>query len=203
MAAPLSDVAIEDYLKVVYSHTEWQEQPITGTQLATRLGLSPSSITEMVKKLAARGLVEHVPYGAITLTDEGRIRALRMVRRHRLIETWLVERFGYGWEEVHDEAEVLEHAVSDRLLDAIAQELGHPTVDPHGDPIPSAQGHVDRPPAVRWDTLTSGSGRIVRVSDRVPELLTRLAGRGLQVGSEVEAGEPDAELATAVWVAIG
>lgn len=202
MAAPLSDVAIEDYLKVVYSHTEWQDQPITGTQLAARLGLSPSSITEMVKKLAARGLVEHVPYGAITLTDEGRTRALRMVRRHRLIETWLVERFGYGWEEVHDEAEVLEHAVSDRLLDAIAQELGHPTVDPHGDPIPSAQGHVNRPPAVRWDTLTSGSGRIVRISDRLPEVLVRLAGRGLQVGSEVEAGESDAELATAVWVTI-
>ncbi len=201
MAAPLSDVAIEDYLKVVYSHTEWQDQPITGTQLAARLGLSPSSITEMVKKLAARGLVEHIPYGAITLTDEGRIRALRMVRRHRLIETWLVERFGYGWEEVHDEAEVLEHAVSDRLLDAIAQELGHPTVDPHGDPIPTVQGHVVFPHAVRWDTLTSGSGRIVRISDRVPDVLVRLAGRGLRVGSEVEAGEPDAELASAVWVA--
>lgn len=201
MPAPLSDVAIEDYLKVVYAHTEWQDQPITGTQLAARLGLSPSSITEMVKKLAARGLVEHVPYGAITLTDEGRSRAIRMVRRHRLIETWLVERFGYGWEEVHDEAEVLEHAVSDRLLAAIAEELGHPTVDPHGDPIPALDGHVEVPVAVRWDTLTSGSGRIVRISDRVPEVLVRLAARGLRLGSEVVAGEPDPDLASAVWVA--
>jgi DtxR family Mn-dependent transcriptional regulator len=200
MAAPLSDVAIEDYLKVVYSHTEWQTQPITGTQLAARLGLSPSSITEMVKKLAARGLVEHVPYGAITLTEEGRRRALRMVRRHRLIETWLVARFGYGWDEVHDEAEVLEHAVSDRLLDAIAEELGHPSVDPHGDPIPTVDGHVEFPVAVRWDTLTSGSGRIVRISDRVPEVLVRLADRGLRVGSRVEAGESDPQVAGSVWV---
>jgi DtxR family Mn-dependent transcriptional regulator len=200
MAAPLSDVAIEDYLKVVYAHTEWQDQPMTGTQLAARLGLSPSSITEMVKKLAARGLVDHIPYGAITLTEEGRARALRMVRRHRLIETWLVARFGYGWEEVHDEAEILEHAISDRLLDAIAEELGHPTSDPHGDPIPSADGRIELPDAVRWDTLTSGSGRIVRISDRVPEVLVRLGDRGLGVGSEVAAGESDPDIASAVWV---
>ena len=91
-SADRRSTASEDYLKVVYGHTEWQDAPITSSQLAARLGLAPSSVTEMVKKLVAQGLVEHAPYGAIELTAEGRSQALRMVRRHRLIETWLVER---------------------------------------------------------------------------------------------------------------
>src|SRR5690606_12647200 len=138
---------IEDYLKTIYSHTEWQDVPITGSQLAARLGVVPSTVTEMVKKLASLGLVTHAPYGAITLTDAGRTEALRMVRRHRLVETWLVEGFGYSWDEVHDEAEVLEHALSDRLLDALDVLLGRPRRDPHGAPIADPTRHVVPPPA--------------------------------------------------------
>src|SRR5690606_101486 len=137
------------------------------------------SVTEMVKKLAASGLVDHVPYGAITLTGEGRTLALRMVRRHRLIETWLVEAFGYRWDEVHDEAEVLEHAISDRMLDAIFEQLGRPTRDPHGDPIPTAEGTVAFPAAVLLAEAPDGhEGVVVRIRDRDPKLLRYLTAEG-------------------------
>ncbi|HEX7833932.1 MAG TPA: metal-dependent transcriptional regulator, partial [Pseudolysinimonas sp.] len=159
--------AVEDYLKVIYSHTEWQPDPITPSQLAARLGLAPSTVTEMVKKLVVAGHVEHAPYGAVRLTPSGRAEALRMVRRHRLVETWLVQQYGYGWDEVHDEAEVLEHTLSDRLLDAIAAQLGDPRRDPHGDPIPSFEGTVEVPDAVALPTLDPGTpARVARISDR-------------------------------------
>jgi DtxR family Mn-dependent transcriptional regulator len=180
------NIVIEDYVKTIYSHTEWQDDPITPSELAARLGLAASSVTEMVKKLAASGLVTHVPYGAVTLTEEGRMLALRMLRRHRLIETWLVDSFGYSWDEVHDEAEVLEHALSDRLLEAIADQLGHPTRDPHGDPIPSRDGVVVRADAVQLAVAADGQrGRVVRISDRDPELLRYLDAEGIRLDSAV------------------
>ena len=180
------NIVIEDYVKTIYSHTEWQDEPITPSVLATRLGLAASSVTEMVKKLAASGLVTHVPYGAVTLTEDGRMLALRMVRRHRLIETWLVESFGYTWDEVHDEAEVLEHAVSDRLLEAIAEQLGHPARDPHGDPIPSRDGVAVRPDAVQLHAAPDGhTGRIVRISDRDPQLLRYLEAEQVRLDTAV------------------
>ena len=195
----LSTVA-ENYLKAIYSHTEWQPDAMTSSQLATRLGLAPSSITEMVRKLTQQGLVEHARYGTIVLTAAGRAEALRMVRRHRLIETWLVREFGYGWDEVHDEAEVLEHALSDKLLDAIDTRLGHPTADPHGDPIPAADGSLRRPKAVRLRE-TSGLRRIVRVSDADPEVLARCGALGIVPDAVVDAGSTPPELAASVWVA--
>lgn len=194
--------AVEDYVKVIYAHTEWQAVPITTTGLAARLGLAASSVTEMVKKLVATGLVAHEPYGAIELTVDGTTLALRMLRRHRLIETWLVERYGYGWHEVHDEAEVLEHALSDRLLDAIDAELGHPTRDPHGDPIPSAQGAMSRPGAVLLSDSPSG-GRVVRISDRDPELLRHLEAHGIVLDRTLNgAARADlpAEALASIWV---
>ena len=201
-SADRRSTASEDYLKVVYGHTEWQDAPITSSQLAARLGLAPSSVTEMVKKLVAQGLVEHAPYGAIELTAEGRSQALRMVRRHRLIETWLVSQYGYSWDEVHDEAEVLEHTLSDRLLDAIDAQLGRPERDPHGDPIPTAAGVVPKPDAVLLSQLSAGSrARVVRISDRDPEVLRALSARGVTLDSEVEAGSLAAELADQIWVA--
>lgn len=186
---------------MIYGHTEWQPEPITPSQLAARLGLAPSTVTEMVKKLVTAGHVAHTPYGAVRLTDRGRAEALRMVRRHRLVETWLVSQYGYGWDEVHDEAEILEHALSDRLLDAIDVQLGHPDRDPHGDPIPSADGTVRQPDAVQLSTLPAGDrGRVVRISDRDPGVLRELAGRGVGLGTEVTRDELAASLADAVWV---
>ncbi|MFK0403162.1 metal-dependent transcriptional regulator [Microbacterium sp. NPDC090225] len=182
MASPAAD----DYLKTVYAHTEWQDAPITPSVLAGKLGIAPSSVTEMVKKLAAAGLVSHVPYGAVRLTDAGTRRALAMVRRHRLIETWLVQEFGYGWHEVHDEAEVLEHTISDRLLEGIDARLGRPRFDPHGDAIPDADGHVERVPFVLLaDAPTGHTGTVLRVDDRDPELLRALESLGLDVSSTV------------------
>ena len=193
--------AIEDYVKVIYGHTEWQAEPITTSALAARLGLAASSVTEMVKKLTGQGLVEHEKYGSVTLTAQGTTLALRMVRRHRLIETWLVQSFGYRWDEVHVEAEVLEHALSDRLLDAIDAQLGHPTRDPHGDPIPSATGRVVRPAAVLLRDAPKGQiGRVVRVSDRDPELLRWLDAHGVVLDAEVAAGSlPEAALGS-IWI---
>jgi len=194
--------AVEDYLKVIYAHTEWQPTPITTTGLAARLGLAASSVTEMVKKLVATGLVAHEPYGAIELTPDGTTIALRMLRRHRLIETWLVQRYGYGWHEVHDEAEVLEHALSNRLLDAIDDELGHPLRDPHGDAIPASDGTVTRPTAILLADAAVG-GRIVRVSDRDPLLLQHLSANGLTLDAHLDerarASLP-AEALDAIWV---
>lgn len=215
------NIVVEDYVKTIYSHTEWQDDPITPSVLAARLGLAASSVTEMVKKLAVAGLVTHVPYGAVTLTAEGQALALRMLRRHRLIETWLVDSFGYTWDEVHDEAEVLEHALSDRLLEAIDGQLGNPVRDPHGDPIPTAAGDVIRPDAVLLREAPDGhSGRVVRISDRNPTLLRYLEAEQLRVDTEitvlgrkpfggalaVRSGETEhdlgAEAAAAIWVSL-
>ena len=182
MASPAAD----DYLKTVFAHTEWQPTPITPSQLAAKLGIAPSSVTEMVKKLAAAGLVSHVPYGAVRLTDDGEQRALAIIRRHRLIETWLVREFDYAWDEVHDEAEVLEHTISDRLLEGIDARLGRPRFDPHGDAIPDAAGRIDREPfVVLADAATGHAGRVLRVDDRDPELLRTLESAGLAIGGEV------------------
>lgn len=193
---------VEDYLKVIYAHTEWQPAPITSGALAARLGLAGSSVTEMVKKLVAQGLAVHEPYGAIELTPEGTALALRMIRRHRLIETWLVDSIGYTWDEVHDEAEVLEHSMSDRLLAAIDSQLGHPVRDPHGDPIPAPDGTVERPAA----TLLADAegGRVVRISDRDPLLLRHLEAEGIVVDAVVtpqQRSQLAPEALVSIWVA--
>ncbi len=178
--------AVDDYLKTIYHHTEWQSERITPSQLAAELGLAPSSVTEMVQKLAAQGLVTHRPYGPIALSAEGERRAASIIRRHRLIETWLVREFGYAWHEVHDEAEVLEHALSDRLLEGIDDRLGRPRHDPHGDAIPDAEGRVDREPFVLLaDAAIGHSGRVLRVSDRDPDLLRAVEAAGVAVGADV------------------
>lgn len=186
---------------MIYGHTEWQPEPITPSQLAARLGLAPSSVTEMVKKLVVSGHVAHAPYGAVQLTDAGRDEALRMVRRHRLVETWLVGQYGYGWDEVHDEAEVLEHTMSDRLLDAIDEQLGRPVRDPHGDPIPARDGTVQRPDAVLLSGLAPGTcGRVARISDREPEVLRELDAAGVGLDTELASGDLPLHVADAVWV---
>ena len=182
----MQSTAAEDYVKAIYHHTEWQPEPVTPSQLAGRLGLANSTVTEMVKKLAAAGLVHHRPYGAIELTREGAALALRQVRRHRVVETWLVERHGYDWDEVHDEAEILEHALSDRLLESIARSLGDPVRDPHGDPIPAADGTVMRPDAVLLaDGEVGHEGAVVRISDDDSAMLRFLAESGVALDARL------------------
>jgi DtxR family Mn-dependent transcriptional regulator len=199
---PNADTAAEDYLKTIYHHTEWQSSPVTPSVLAATLGVAPSSVTEMAKKLSAAGLVNYEPYKPLTLTVAGIARARGVIRRHRLIETWLVDEMGYGWHEVHDEAEVLEHAISERLLDAIDARLGHPRSDPHGDPIPSADGRVDESPALLLSQApVATSGRVVRISDRDPSLLESLAAAGIRPLTTLSVVSTDADSGVVVRVA--
>lgn len=177
----------QDYVKVIWSATEWGEPPITTKGLAERFDTSQANVSDTVRRLAARGLVEYEPYRPVVLTGLGTRLAMAMVRRHRLLECFLAEVVGYGWDEVHDEAERLEHAVSDDFLDRIDRLLGHPTVDPHGDPIPGPDGVLpDLAPAPLLSEVEPGRYLVVRVSDADPERLGRLRERGLVPGTLVD-----------------
>lgn len=181
--------SIEDYVRVIYGLAERGDE-VTNTTLATRLEVSPSSASGMVTKLSQQGLVAHVPYKGIGLTPEGMKLARSVLRRHRLIESYLVSELGYTWDEVHAEADALEHAVSDLLINRIAAKLGNPVRDPHGDPIPSADGSVEELPTRILDELEPGAvGEIVRVWDTDPDLLRYLADRQIGLGERIEVVE--------------
>lgn len=182
--------ANQDYLKVVWSAQEWSDAPVTTSVLARQMGLSPSTVSEAVKKLTAAGLLEHARYGTIELTPQGRRAAVAMVRRHRILETFLCSELGYGWDEVHDEAEVLEHAVSDRLVDALDARLGHPERDPHGDPIPGPDGAVPAAAGTALHLLDGGAHvRVVRISDDDPQVLRYFDELGVALDTELEVVE--------------
>lgn len=174
----------QNYLKSIWSLGEWSDDAVTASSLAAKVGVRLSSASDAIRKLTDQGLLEHTPYGSVTLTDRGREYAVAMVRRHRLIETFLVEDLGYRWDQVHQEAEHLEHAVSDFMVERMDQKLGHPSRDPHGDPIPSADGKLERPDAVLLTEVEpGGTVRVERISDADPELLKFLAAQGIGVGS--------------------
>lgn len=176
----------EDYLKTIWSAQEWDDAPVTTSALAARLGLAVSTVSEQVKRLVDAGLVVPAPYRPVELTDAGRARALRVVRRHRLLETYLVEHLGYGWDQVHEEAELLEHVVSELFLERIDGLLGRPLRDPHGDPIPAADGTYERPAAVLLTDCPAGARvRVARISDADPEVLRWLADSGVVLDAEL------------------
>ncbi|MCW3767306.1 MULTISPECIES: metal-dependent transcriptional regulator [Paenarthrobacter] len=180
----------QDYLKLIWSATEWTATPISVGAMAERLGVRPPTVSDGIKKLAAQGLVTHAPYGSIELTDEGRKHAVTMVRRHRLLETFLVQVLDYGWDEVHEEAEVLEHAVSDKLIERIDQHLGRPTRDPHGDPIPSIGGPQWQPIATQLSAAEAGvTVTVTRISDADPEMLRYFTELGLSPDTELSVQE--------------
>lgn len=180
----------QNYLKVIWGLTEWSDEPVTLTLIAQRSGVAASSASDAVRKLTAQGLLSHARYGAVTLTDMGRSYALTMVRRHRLIETFLVDTLGYSWDEVHDEAEALEHAVSDRMIDRIDEVLGFPSRDPHGDPIPAADGSVSIPCARKLTDVEAGLACVVeRIADSDPALLQFFESHGIRVGVALDVTE--------------
>jgi DtxR family Mn-dependent transcriptional regulator len=184
-ARDLTTVA-QDYLKVIWTAQEWSVDKVSTKMLAEKIGVSASTASESIRKLADQGLVNHEKYGAVTLTDAGRRAALAMVRRHRLMETFLVRELGYGWDEVHDEAEVLEHAVSDRLVARIDAKLGYPKRDPHGDPIPAADGQVPTPAARQLSACDNGdAGTVARISDADPEMLRYFDSVGISLDSRL------------------
>ena len=183
--AGLSAVA-QDYLKVIWNAQEWSLDKVSTKMLAEKLGVSASTASESIRKLAEQGLVDHEKYGAVTLTESGRRAALAMVRRHRLLEAFLVKELGYSWDEVHDEAEVLEHAVSDRLVARIDAKLGFPQRDPHGDPIPGSDGRVPTPPARQlWSCDDGDAGTVARISDADPEMLRYFDSIGISLDSRL------------------
>ena len=176
----------QDYLKAIWNAQEWSLEKVSSKMLADRIGETASTATESNRKLAQQGLVAHEKYGAVTITDTGRRAALAMVRRHRLLETFLLKELGYSWDEVHDEAEVLEHAVSDRLVARIDAKLGFPQRDPHGDPIPASDGQVPTPPARQlWACHDGDAGTVARISDADPEMLRYFDSIGISLDSRL------------------
>ncbi len=185
--------AQEQALKVIWGLGEHDDAPVSVTRLASALGQSNSAVSEMVKRLDEAGLVSHEKYGAIHLSADGRRIAVGMVRRHRLLETFLATVLDYPWDEVHREADALEHAVSNTLIERIDARLDHPRHDPHGDPIPAPDGTVADPGTTRLSELESGqSGLIARVRDSDPQFLRFLTDKGITLGSSVARldGEP-------------
>lgn len=176
----------QDYVKAIWNATEWGEPPITTKALAARFETSAPNVSETLRRLARQGLVAYAPYKPVVLTDAGRRLALVMVRRHRLLETFLVNTLGYTWDEVHDDAERLEHAVSPLLMARIDDLLGHPEADPHGDPIPRADLTVPHPEDVgRLDEAAPGRYLVVRINDDHTEVLQRLTDLRVRPGSTV------------------
>ena len=185
-------VTMQDYIKVLFAlqaetGSDGKSRPLSNTSVADRMNVSPASATNMLKKLSSMGLVSYAPYRGATLTKSGRKVALEIVRHHRLIETYLAEALGVPWDKVHDEAEILEHALSEELEERIWEHLGHPTADPHGHPIPSKDGTMPETSERRlWEV---GEGEKISV-DRVPDFqagaLRYLDELGLRPGALVE-----------------
>ena len=184
---------VEDYLKAIYdievaaSSRDHEEASVAGTnEIAQALGIAPASVTGMLRRLAEQGLISYERYRGVRLSEAGRRAALRTIRRHRVIEAYLTKALGYPWDRVHEEAERLEHAASDELIDRMAAAIGEPTTDPHGAPIPTRDGTLDsRPLLALVDVDVGNVVRIQQVGDRDPERLRYLAELGVTPGADV------------------
>lgn len=188
MRLPSLSTMAEDYVKLIWKAGERGGAGLATRDIAATLKVSASTVSGNLKKLDRDGLIEHTPYYGVVLTPLGQQVAVAMVRRHRLIESFLVSRLGYTWDEVHTEAEALEHAVSERFLDRVDADLGHPTHDPHGDPIPTAA--LELPAlagAISLAEVPDGaSAELLQVSDRDPAMLRYLADRGILPGAALQ-----------------
>lgn len=179
--------AVQDYSKAIYSLHGRSEEPVSTSALAERLGVSAASASAMVKRLESMGLARHERYHGAELTAAGERVALEVIRHHRLVELYLAEALGMSWDRVHEEAEKLEHAISPELSELIADKLGNPTHDPHGDPIPTADGEMVEPSSRPLSELVPGErGTFARVSDADPEMLRYLSERGIAPGDGLE-----------------
>ena len=183
----LRSPAVEDYAKAIFSLQARVATPVSTNALAERLGITPGSVSAMLRKLDELGLITHVPYRGVRLTAAGRRLALEVIRHHRLLELYLAEQLGVPWDRVHAEAAVLEHVLSEELEELIAAKLGNPTRDPHGDPIPTPDLRLVEPDTLALDALETGArGTFVRVSDSDPEMLRYLVEQGIALGDRLE-----------------
>ena len=177
--------SVEDYLKSVF-HLTSQGGFATTSDIAEMLEVAPPSVSGMMKRLSETGLIEHVPYRGVQLTPQGRRAALQMIRRHRILESYLTSKLGYDWGDVHVEAERLEHAVSEKLIERMAEALGEPRYDPHGAPIPTAAGEIEEAELVTLADARVGAMLVLRqVGDEEPERLRYLAEQGLIPGTRL------------------
>lgn len=182
----MPSMAVEDYLKTIHSLSK-RDQPASTSAIAERLGIAAGSVTGMLKRLAEQELVEHVPYYGARLTDRGEREAVRLIRRHRVLELFLVQVLGYTWDRVHEEAEQLEHAATDELIDRMATVLGEPALDPHGAPIPASEGRFIESHYPTLGEMTVGTrGVLRRVQDENADALRYLAELALLPGVELE-----------------
>lgn len=182
----MTSPAVEDYLKAIYQLSE-SGSPVSTSAIADRLGIAAGSVTGMLKRLAESGLVEHTPYQGARLTDAGASNAVRVIRRHRVLELFLVEVLGYTWDRVHEEAERLEHVATEEMIDRMAAVLGEPESDPHGAPIPAAQGEFRETRYPHLGELDAGASATLRqVPDEDPAALRYLAELGLRPGAALE-----------------
>ena len=189
-SAALRSQAVQDYAKAIYALQRRAGDAVSTTALADRLGVTAASASGMVKRLDELGLVEHQPYHGVWLTEDGRRVALEVMRHHRLLELYLVKSLGVPWDRVHQEAEVLEHVLSEELEELIAAKLGDPTHDPHGDPIPTRELTIEEGSTTSLQALEVGNqGTFARVSDSDPEMLRFLAERRIAPGDELEVVE--------------
>jgi DtxR family transcriptional regulator, Mn-dependent transcriptional regulator len=180
----------ENYAKAIYQLQGRGEEPVHTNAVAERLGVTPASASGMLKRLADEGLVDYEPYHGATLTERGERLALEVIRHHRLLELFLAEVLEMPWDRVHEEAEVLEHHISEELEELIATKLGQPALDPHGDPIPSRELAISADDTVALTEMEPGqSGVFARVSDRDASMLRYLADRGIQPGAKLTVGE--------------
>jgi DtxR family Mn-dependent transcriptional regulator len=182
----MPSLTVENYAKTIYQLAQKADAGAVATgQIAAALGVLPGTVTSMLKTLDESNLATYTPYEGVRLTSAGRALALRVLRRHRLIEQFLTQTLDLTWDEVHEEAEHMEHAVSDALVDRIDAYLGHPTTDPHGDPIPRADGTMaaaaDRPLS---ECAAGERFRLARVVDQSPEFLRYLSNAGLEIGAQ-------------------
>jgi DtxR family Mn-dependent transcriptional regulator len=193
--------SVQDYLKAIYSISTGGEE-VTTSAIAARLHVRPASATAMIKRLAAAGYLKYLRYQGVQLTEAGHHAALEVIRHHRLLESYLHEFLGMDWDLVHDEAEVLEHALSEQLEDRIAEALGNPTHDPHGDPIPPKSGRYKEVPHTSLDEFASGRAKVERVSDRDPAALRYLRRLGVVPGVSINVEEKE-PFGGPVWVQVG
>jgi DtxR family Mn-dependent transcriptional regulator len=178
--------AVEDYAKAIFALQRRADRPVGNSELADRIGVSPASVTAMLKRMASMGLVRHEPYHGVTLTGSGERVALEVIRHHRLLESYLADALGMPWDRIHDEAEVLEHYISEELEERIAAALGNPSRDPHGDPIPDRELSLGDEHGVPLVELGIGDvGTFSRVSDSDPGMLRYLAEQGIHPGARL------------------
>ncbi len=177
---------IENYLKNIYKLSS-NEGKVTTSSLSEKLQISPASVSEMIKKLAEEGTLTHTPYKGVELTEEGKLLALRIIRKHRLWEMFLVEVLHFGWDEIDNEAERFEHIMSDKMEEKIDHVLGHPSIDPHGDPIPTKDGEIHCSMSFPLNESKEGSMvRVLRVSDSNSEMLQYISSIGISLNKEIQ-----------------